>query len=80
MGVILEFTQAVAEIVKKHKQVGTPLKIFKKTALTEDMFALDHEIDWFEGASIQTAKGVQGNTRRAAKKKLLSKLIREINL
>ncbi|KAI3952904.1 hypothetical protein MKX01_028596 [Papaver californicum] len=65
MGVILDFTQAaaeiVAEIVKKRKQVGNPLKIFRKTALIK--FTSDHEIDWFEGA--------------AAKKKLVSKLTRK---
>ncbi|KAI3936560.1 hypothetical protein MKW92_030048 [Papaver armeniacum] len=81
MGVILDFTQAaeiVAKILKKCKQVGTPLQTFKKTAPIKDMFTSDLEIDWFKGAAIQTAR-VRGNVKKAAKKKLVSELIRKGN-
>ncbi|MCL7048306.1 hypothetical protein MKW94_009594 [Papaver nudicaule] len=80
MGVILDFTQAaeiIAKIAKKRKQVGTPLKIFKKTALIEDMLTSDLEIDWFGGAAIQTARRVRENVKKAAQKKLVSKLVRK---
>ncbi|KAI3914686.1 hypothetical protein MKW92_021860 [Papaver armeniacum] len=79
-GVILDFTQAaeiVAKIVKKRKQLKKPLKIFKETALIKDMFTSDLEIDWFEGAAIQTARGAQGNVKKAAQEKLVIKLIRK---
>ncbi|XP_026415364.1 ribosome biogenesis protein BMS1 homolog isoform X1 [Papaver somniferum] len=79
-GVILDFTQAaeiVAKIAKKRKQVRTPLKIFEETALTKDMFTLDLEIDWLEGAAVQTARGAQGNVKKAAQEKLVIKLIRK---
>ncbi|KAI3832318.1 hypothetical protein MKW92_029959 [Papaver armeniacum] len=78
MGVILE-SQQVAEIVKKPKQVGslgTPPKIFKKTSLIKDMFTSDHEI---EGAAIQTARGVRGNAKKAAKKKLGRKHLKVVS-
>ncbi|KAI3848608.1 hypothetical protein MKX03_010318 [Papaver bracteatum] len=80
MGFILDFTQAaeiVAKIVKKRKQLKKPLKIFKETALIKDMFTSDLEIDWFEGAAIQTARGAQGNVKKAAQEKLVIKLIRK---
>ncbi|KAI3836188.1 hypothetical protein MKX03_028167, partial [Papaver bracteatum] len=78
MGVILE-SQQVAEIVKKPKQVGslgTPPKVFKKTSLFKDMFTSDHEI---EGAAIQTARGVRGNAKKAAKKKLGRKHLKVVS-
>ncbi|KAI3864305.1 hypothetical protein MKX03_004513, partial [Papaver bracteatum] len=79
-GVILDFTQAaeiVAKIAKKRKQVRTPLKIFEETALTIDMFTSDLEIEWLEGAEVQTARGAQGNVKKAAQEKLVIKLIRK---
>ncbi|KAI3878039.1 hypothetical protein MKW92_027550 [Papaver armeniacum] len=80
MGFILGFTEAaeiVAKIVKKRNQVKTPLRIFKKTALIKDVFTSDLEIDWFEGAAIQTASGVRGNFKKGAKKKPVSELTRK---
>ncbi|KAI3836185.1 hypothetical protein MKX03_028164, partial [Papaver bracteatum] len=78
MGVILE-SQHVSEIVKKPKQVGslgTPPKIFKETSLIKDMFTSDHGI---EGAGIQTARGVRGNAKKAAKKKLGRKHLKVVS-
>ncbi|XP_026389443.1 ribosome biogenesis protein BMS1 homolog isoform X2 [Papaver somniferum] len=80
IGVILDVTQAaeiVTKIMKKRKQIGSPLKTFKKTALIKDMFTSDLEIDWFEGAAIQTVRGVRGNIKKAARKKLVSELPRK---
>ncbi|KAI3969189.1 hypothetical protein MKW92_022845 [Papaver armeniacum] len=80
IGVILDVTQAaeiVTKIMKKRKQIGSPLNTFKKTALIKDMFTSDLEIDWFEGAAIQTVRGVRGNIKKAARKKLVSELLRK---
>lgn len=77
IGVILDVTQAaeiVTKIMKKRKQIGCPLKTFKKTALIKDMFTSDLEIDWFKGVAIQTARGVRGNVKKAAKKELVRKI------
>ncbi|CBI17233.3 unnamed protein product, partial [Vitis vinifera] len=67
--VVLEFNHA-ARLVKKIKLVGEPCKIFKKTALIKNMFTSDLEIARFEGAAVQTASGIRGQVKKAAKEEL----------
>ncbi|RZC51430.1 hypothetical protein C5167_019856 [Papaver somniferum] len=70
--VILEFNHAT-KIVKKIKLVGTPCKIFKKTAFIKDMFTSNLEIARFEGAAIRTVSGIRGQVKKAAKEELGNK-------
>lgn len=60
---VLELNSA-AKIVKKLKLVGTPCKIFKKTAFIQDMFTSDLEIARFEGAAIRTVSGIRGQVKK----------------
>ncbi|KAI3897171.1 hypothetical protein MKW92_010391 [Papaver armeniacum] len=66
---VLEFNHDI-KIVKKHKRIGTPYKIFKKTALIKDMFTSDLEIANFKDAKIQTARGISGMVNKPARKSL----------
>ncbi|MQL73194.1 hypothetical protein Taro_005538 [Colocasia esculenta] len=70
--VVLEFNHA-ARIVKKIKFVGTPCKIFKKTAFIKGMFNSDLEIAKFEGAAVRTVSGIRGEIKKAAKLELGNK-------
>ncbi|XP_078442068.1 P-loop containing nucleoside triphosphate hydrolases superfamily protein [Wolffia australiana] len=64
--VVLEFNHAT-RIMKKIKFVGTPCKIFKKTAFIKGMFNSDLEIAKFEGAAVRTVSGIRGEIKKAAK-------------
>ncbi|XP_026430651.1 ribosome biogenesis protein BMS1 homolog isoform X2 [Papaver somniferum] len=66
---VLEFNHDI-KIVKKRKRIGTPYKIFKKTALIKDMFTSDLEIANFKDAKIQTARGISGMVDKPAGKSL----------
>ncbi|KAL2925349.1 Ribosome biogenesis protein bms1, partial [Bienertia sinuspersici] len=62
-GVVLEFNHA-AQITKRLKLVGTPCKIYRKTAFIEGMFTSDLEIARHEGAKIQTVSGISGIVKK----------------
>lgn len=65
-GVVVELDQN-ADVVKKLKLVGTPMKVYKKTAFIKDMFTSALEVAKFEGAGIRTVSGIRGQVKKAIK-------------
>ena len=63
-GVVIDMNKSI-QIVKKLKLIGTPLKIFRKTAFLTGMFSSILEASKFEGSSIKTVSGIRGQIKTA---------------
>ncbi|CAB3363683.1 Hypothetical predicted protein [Cloeon dipterum] len=66
-GTVLELDKS-AQVMKKLKLVGTPLKIYKKTAFIQGMFTSSLEVAKFEGARVKTVSGIRGQIKKAVSK------------
>lgn len=65
-GVVLDLDKS-AQIAKKLKLIGKPVKVFKKTAFIKDMFNSALEVTKFEGAALRTVSGIRGQVKKAIK-------------
>lgn len=65
-GVVVD-KNTTGEIVKKLKLVGTPTKVFQKTAFVKDLFSSELEVARYEGAAVRTVSGIRGMVKKALK-------------
>ncbi|KAI3895557.1 hypothetical protein MKX03_025831 [Papaver bracteatum] len=64
---VLKFNHT-AKIVERIKRIGTPCLILNETALIQDMFTSDDEVNRFRDVKIKTAHGIRGKVNEAAAK------------
>jgi ribosome biogenesis protein BMS1 len=66
-GSVVELDKST-KIMKKLKLIGTPFKIYRKTAFIRDMFSSTLEVAKFEGAKLKTVSGIRGQIKKAVSK------------
>jgi hypothetical protein len=66
-GSVVELDKST-KIMKKLKLIGTPFKIYRKTAFIRDMFSSTLEVAKFEGAKLRTVSGIRGQIKKAVSK------------
>lgn len=66
-GSVVELDKST-QIMKKLKLIGSPFKIYKKTAFIRDMFSSTLEVAKFEGAKLRTVSGIRGQIKKAVSK------------
>jgi len=66
-GSVVELDKST-KVMKKLKLIGTPFKIYRKTAFIRDMFSSTLEVAKFEGAKLRTVSGIRGQIKKAVSK------------